>query len=111
MVFEHDLHHRICDGAASHKPRQRRVTTAAGAAGPRQFHVALLICIGSHPVTLSIDISTTQHTRHIDFLHSGLHFISLPSSFTHTAILNIFCFLIQISQIRYVEMSVRGSVC
>jgi hypothetical protein len=40
MVFEHDLHHGVCDGAASHKPRQRRVTTAAGAAGPRQFHVA-----------------------------------------------------------------------
>jgi hypothetical protein len=40
MVFEHDLHHRICNGAASHKLHQRHVTTAAGAAGPRQFHVA-----------------------------------------------------------------------
>jgi len=49
MVFEHDLHHRICDGAASHKPRQSRVTTAAGAAEPRQFHVAR--------ITASLDLS------------------------------------------------------
>jgi len=56
MVFEHDLHHRICDGAASRKPRQRRVTTAAGAAGPRQFHVARPVAIASHSAVKGHDI-------------------------------------------------------
>jgi hypothetical protein len=34
------LHLGICDSAASIMPRHRRVTAAAGAAGPRQFHLA-----------------------------------------------------------------------